>query len=386
MLSQFINWRTALAIIAIAIVSGTVFYSNYLSKKIAADERKKVNVWVQALKTRGNSTEPSAIELTNTITAENTAIPIIGTNEKDIPLGPNDYSNLDSNKVKLDSNYLKNKIQEFKNQHDPITVEISKEPLLINKYYYGDSALLKEVRYYPIIQLIIVALFIIITLITVSTRNKSTQNQVWAGMAKETAHQLGTPLSSLQGWVEMLKDNPQSEKIAHEMAKDVDRLKLVSDRFGKIGSTPQLEEKNIIIQIEDMVAYIKRRATDKVNFSINSFNETEIIAKINAPLFDWVIENLLKNALDAMDGKGSIGINIKNESANIVIDIKDSGKGISSQNIAKVFKPGFTTKKRGWGLGLSLSKRIIEQYHKGELFVKHSEPGKGTTFRIVLKK
>jgi signal transduction histidine kinase len=386
MLSQFINWRTALAIIAIAIVSGTIFYSNYLSKKIAADERKKVNVWVQALKTRGNSTEPSAIELTNTITAENTAIPIIGANEKDIPLGPNDYSNLDSNKVKLDSNYLKNKIQEFKNQHDPITVEISKEPLLINKYYYGDSALLKEVRYYPIIQLIIVALFIIITLITVSTRNKSTQNQVWAGMAKETAHQLGTPLSSLQGWVEMLKDNPQSEKIANEMAKDVDRLKLVSDRFGKIGSTPQLEEKNIIIQIEDMVAYIKRRANDKVNFSINSFNETEIIAKINVPLFDWVIENLLKNALDAMDGKGSIGINIKNESANIVIDVKDSGKGISSQNIAKVFKPGFTTKKRGWGLGLSLSKRIIEQYHKGELFVKHSEPGKGTTFRIVLKK
>jgi signal transduction histidine kinase len=386
MLSQFINWRTALAIIAIAIASGTVFYSNYLSKKIAADERKKVNVWVQALKTRGNSTEPSAIELTNTITAENTAIPIIGTNEKDIPLGPNDYSNLDSNKVKSDSNYLKNKIEEFKNQHDPITVEISKDPLYINKYYYGDSALLKEVRYYPIIQLIIVALFIIITLITVSTRNKSTQNQVWAGMAKETAHQLGTPLSSLQGWVEMLKDNPQSEKIANEMAKDVDRLKLVSDRFGKIGSTPQLEEKNIVIQIEDMVAYIKRRATDKVNFSINSFNETEIIAMINAPLFDWVIENLLKNALDAMDGKGSIGINIKNEAANIIIEVKDSGKGISSQNIAKVFKPGFTTKKRGWGLGLSLSKRIIEQYHKGELFVKNSEPGKGTTFRIVLKK
>ncbi len=386
MLSQFINWRTALAIIAIAIVSGTVFYSNYLSKKIAADERKKVNVWVQALKTRGNSTEQSAIELTNTITAENTAIPIIGTNEKDIPLGPNDYSNLDSNKVKSDSNYLKNKIEEFKNQHDPITVEISKDPLYINKYYYGDSALLKEVRYYPIVQLIIVALFIIITLITVSTRNKSTQNQVWAGMAKETAHQLGTPLSSLQGWVEMLKDNPQSEKIAHEMAKDVDRLKLVSDRFGKIGSTPQLEEKNIIVQIVDMVAYIKRRATDKVNFSINSFSETEIIAMINAPLFDWVIENLLKNALDAMEGKGSIGINIKNEAANIIIDVKDSGKGISSQNIAKVFKPGFTTKKRGWGLGLSLSKRIIEQYHKGELFVKNSEPGKGTTFRIVLKK
>ena len=386
MFSQLLNWRTALAAIAIAIVTGTVFYSNYLSKKIAVDERKKVNVWVQALKTRGNTTEAPAIELTNIIANENLEIPIIGTDEKDNPLGPNDVSNLDSNKIKLDSNYLKDKIKEFKNQHDPITIEISKDPLYVNKYYYGDSALLKEVRYYPLIQLIIVALFIIITLITVSTRNRSTQNQVWAGMAKETAHQLGTPLSSLQGWVEMLRENPLSEKIANEIAKDVDRLKLVSDRFGKIGSIPQLEEKNIVAQIEDMVAYIKRRATDKVSFSINSFNETVITAMINAPLFDWVIENLLKNALDAMEGKGSIGILIKNETANIIIDVTDSGKGISKQNITKVFKPGFTTKKRGWGLGLSLSKRIIAQYHKGELFVKHSEPGKGTTFRIVLKK
>ncbi|MBP6022030.1 sensor histidine kinase [Ferruginibacter sp.] len=384
MFSQLLNWRTGLAAIAIAIVTGTVFYSNYISKKIAADERKKVNVWVQSLKTRINATEQSALDLTNIITSENTEIPIIGTDEKDNPL--NEFLNLDSAMVKSDSNYLRKKVKEFKNQHDPITVEISKDPLVYNKYYYGDSDLLKQVRYYPIVQLFIVALFIIITLITVSVRNKSTQNQVWAGMAKETAHQLGTPLSSLQGWVEMLKDNPQSEKIAAEMAKDVDRLKLVSDRFGKIGSIPQLEEKNIIAQVESMVAYIKRRATDKVNFSINSFNETEIVGMINAPLFDWVIENLLKNALDAMEGKGSISISIKNETANTIIDVTDTGKGISKQNIANVFKPGFTTKKRGWGLGLSLSKRIIEQYHKGELYVKHSEPGKGSTFRIVLKK
>jgi len=386
MFSQILNWRTGMAVIAIAIVTGTIFYSNYLSKKIAADERKKVNVWVQALKTRGNTTEPSAIELTNIITNENTEIPIIGTDENNKPLGPNDVSNLDSFKVKNEANYLENKIQEFKNQHDPITVEISKDPLVINKYYYGDSVLLQQVRYYPIIQLIIVALFIIITLITVSVRNTSTQNQVWAGMAKETAHQLGTPLSSLQGWVEMLKEDPKNEKIAIEMAKDVDRLKLVSDRFGKIGSTPQLDEKNIVAQVEHMVAYIKRRAPEKVVFSINSFNETDIPGIINAPLFDWVIENLLKNALDAMEGKGSISITIKNETANIIIDVTDTGKGISKQNVANVFKPGFTTKKRGWGLGLSLSKRIIEQYHKGELFVKQSEPGKGTTFRIVLKK
>ena len=384
MFPQLLNWRTGLAAIAIAIVTGTVFYSNYLSKKIAADERKKVNVWVQSLKTRVNATEQSALDLTNIITSENTEIPIIGTDEKDNPL--NEFLNIDSAKVKTDSNYLKGKVKEFKRQHDAITVEISKDPLVYNKYYYGDSDLLKQVRYYPIIQLFIVALFIIITLLAVSTRNKSTQNQVWAGMAKETAHQLGTPLSSLQGWVEMLKDNPQNEKIAFEMAKDVDRLKLVSDRFGKIGSIPQLEKKNIVEQVDNMVAYIKRRATDKVSFTINSFNETVIAGMINAPLFDWVIENLLKNALDAMEGKGSINITIKNETANIVIDVTDTGKGISKQNIANVFKPGFTTKKRGWGLGLSLSKRIIEQYHKGELFVKHSESGKGTTFRIVLKK
>jgi signal transduction histidine kinase len=387
MFSQVFNWRTGLAAIAIGIVIGTIFYSNYLAKKIATDERKKVNVWVQALKTRGsNTTDPSAIELTNIIANENSAIPIIGTDENDQPLGPNDVSNLDSISIKSDPDYLRNKIREFKNQHEPITVEISKDPQLTNKYYYGDSELLKQVRYYPIIQLFIVALFIIITLITVSVRNTSTQNQVWAGMAKETAHQLGTPLSSLQGWVEMLKDDPANEKIAAEMAKDVDRLKLVSDRFGKIGSTPQLEENNIIAQVESMVAYIKRRAPEKVHFSINSFNETDITCMINAPLFDWVIENLLKNALDAMEGKGSISIVIKNETANTIIDVTDTGKGISKQNVANVFKPGFTTKKRGWGLGLSLSKRIIEQYHKGELFVKHSEPGKGTTFRIILKK
>lgn len=385
MFPQLLNWRTVLAVIAIAIVTGTIFYSDYLSKKIAADERKKVNVWVQSLKTRISTTEQSALELANVITNENTEIPIIGTDEKDNPLGPSDVLNLDSSQIKSDSNYLRKKVQEFKKQHLPVTVEISKEPLIINKYYYGDSALLKEVRYYPIIQLFIVALFIIITLITVTTRNKSTQNQVWAGMAKETAHQLGTPLSSLQGWVEMLKEDKQNEKIATEMSKDVNRLKLVSDRFGKIGSTPQLEEKNIIAQIESMVAYIKRRSPDKVNFTVNSYNESNITAMINAPLFDWVIENLLKNALDAMEGKGNITLTIKKENTHIIIDVTDTGKGISKQNIAKVFKPGFTTKKRGWGLGLSLSKRIINQYHKGELFVKHSDLGKGTTFRIVLK-
>lgn len=384
MITQLFNWRTVLTVVAIAIVTGTVFYSNYLSKKIAADEREKVDVWVQSLKTRAEATEQVALDLTNAITSRNTTIPIIETDEHDNPSGQG--LNLDTLAIRNDTGYLRRKVKEFKRQNDAIVVEVNKDPLIINKYYFGDSKLLKEVRYYPLAQLLVVALFIITTLITITLRNKSTQNQVWAGMAKETAHQLGTPLSSLQGWVELLKDTKGSEKIAAEMSKDVDRLKLVSDRFGKIGSTPQLEPSNIVHQIEDMVAYIKRRASEHVQFSIYSNGETDVQAMISAPLFDWVIENLLKNALDAMEGKGTIQVKIKDEPAEVIIDVRDSGKGISKQHVSEIFKPGFTTKKRGWGLGLSLSKRIIEQYHKGELFVKYSEPGKGTTFRIILKK
>jgi signal transduction histidine kinase len=320
----------------------------------------------------------------NLVFTENSKdIPMILTNEKDSVM---DHRNLDSVKIVKDKYYLVDKLNEFKKLNQPIVWQNPFDSLQTNKVYYGESVLLKQVRYYPIVQLFIVALFIIITLIAISTRNKSTQNQVWAGMAKETAHQLGTPLTSLQGWVEMLKETPGMEKIVPEMSKDVDRLKLVSDRFGKIGSTPQLELNDIIVQVENMVSYIKRRSPDSVSFSINSYGETEVKAMINGPLFDWVIENLLKNGLDAMEGKGTIQVNIKNETAQVTVDVIDSGKGISKQNISKVFKPGFTTKKRGWGLGLTLCKRIIEQYHNGELFVKQSEPGKGTTFRIVLRK
>ena len=383
MFTQLLNWRTVLAIVAIGIVTGTIFYSNHLAKKIAAEEKMKIEQWAEAVKDIVN---PNATEtnLSSKILTENSKdIPMITVNEKDSIM---DHFNLDSVKIAEDRSYLTGKLREFKNLHEPIEWKNPLDSLQTNRIFYGESSLLQQVRYYPIVQLIIVALFIIITLIAITTRNKSTQNQVWAGMAKETAHQLGTPLSSLQGWVEMLKETPGNEKIVPEMTKDVDRLKLVSDRFGKIGSTPQLEEMDIVTQVESMVAYIKRRATDKVKFTINSYGEKEIPAMINGPLFDWVIENLLKNALDAMEGKGNIMVNIKNETGQVIIDITDTGKGISKQNIARVFKPGFTTKKRGWGLGLSLSKRIIEQYHKGDIFVKNSELGKGTTFRVVLKK
>lgn len=383
MFRQLFNWRSALAMVAIGIVSGTIIYSNHLAKKIAAEEKMKIEQWAEAAKDIANPNATETNLSSKILTENNKDIPMIQVNEKDSIM---DHFNLDSLKIKEDRNYLSDKLKEFKRLHEPVEWKNPFDSLQTNRIFYGESALLQQVRYYPIVQLIIVALFIIITLIAISTRNKSTQNQVWAGMAKETAHQLGTPLSSLQGWVEMLKETPGTEKIVTEMSKDVDRLKLVSDRFGKIGSTPQLEEKNVITQVEQMLVYIKRRATDKVSFQLNTYGEEDVPAMINGPLFDWVIENLLKNALDAMEGRGSIVINIKNNVSQVVIDVTDSGKGISAPNLSKVFKPGFTTKKRGWGLGLSLSKRIIEQYHKGELFVKHSEPGKGTTFRIILNK
>jgi len=383
MFPQLFNWRSLLALIAIVIVCATIFYSNFLAKKIAAEEKQKVEQWVEAVKEINNPASAQNILSSKILTENSKDIPMIAVTEKGEIL---DHYNIDTSNTSNTTNYLKHQLEEFKSLNQPIVWKNPFDSTQNNLVYYGESSLLKQIRYFPLIQLLVAALFIIITLITVTTRNKSTQNQVWAGMAKETAHQLGTPLSSLQGWVEMLKEEESSRKIAVEMSKDVDRLKLVSDRFGKIGSTPQLEEANVVEQVEQMVAYIKRRSPEKVLFSLNSNGETDITALMNAPLFDWVIENLLKNALDAMEGKGRIGIDIKNETAQVVIDVKDTGKGISAKNISNVFKPGFTTKKRGWGLGLSLSKRIINQYHKGELFVKSSEPGKGTTFRIILKK
>ncbi len=385
MIQQWLNGKTLFFVIAAAIVTGTVFYSSYLAKKIAADEKKKVEIWAEAQHTILSATDEVNLNLAASISSENKEIPIIETNEND-SINESNCVNLDAEKIKSDPKYLYKKLDEFKKDHEPIILTLSEKPYTANKYYYGESILQKEVRYYPIVQLIIVGLFLTITIIAQRTSFISTQNQVWAGMAKETAHQLGTPVSSLKGWVEVLKEMPSTEKLSIEIEKDVNRLELITDRFGKIGSHPHLEQKNLIEQVSYMIDYIKRRAGKKVNIVFNTGGETDIPAMISPPLFDWVIENLLKNALDAIEGKGSVEVHIKDTTTQILIDVTDTGKGISKNNIAKVFDPGFTTKKRGWGLGLSLSKRIIEQYHKGSIFVKHSEQGKGTTFRIELNK
>lgn len=393
MFRQLFNWRSLLAVIAILIVSGTISYSSYLADEIEKDERKKVELWVEAV-TSINNPANTETKLASMIAIQQKEIPVIETTEKD---SITNWVNLDSALVEKgwlkkgirisNSNfYLQNKLRAFRSENKTIDWTDPLDSTKKNRYYYGHSHLLDEIRYYPLVQLFIVGLFILITVMALRSNYRSTQNQVWAGMAKETAHQLGTPVSSLEGWIEILKESHGSESFVSEMEKDVSRLRLVSDRFGKIGSTPQLEEKNITEQVNNMVEYIRKRAGGKVLFGIETYGLKNIFVKISAPLFDWVIENLLKNALDAIEGKGTIKIDIHNAEKNVIIDVSDTGKGISKQNISRVFKPGFTTKKRGWGLGLSLSKRIIEQYHKGSLTVKQSEIGKGTTFRIVLKK
>ncbi|MDB5209006.1 MAG: histidine kinase [Flavisolibacter sp.] len=394
MFQQLLNWRTLLAFLAILIVSGTVWYSSYLAQKIEKEERQKVELWVQA-----------GISISDPLNTYDTRLPLLVAQQNDIPIIATTERDSIMESVNLDSaeiadawaagdsakdlnknSYLLKKLQQFQSNKTFIEVPVNiLDSTQRNRYYYGESQLLKEVRYYPLVQLLIVGLFIFITIQAIRVSFRSTQNGVWAGMAKETAHQLGTPVSSLEGWVEILKETHSKEDFVYEIEKDVTRLRLVSDRFGKIGSKPQLEEKNIVLQVQEMMEYVQKRAGGRVSFDMNA-HEQNIIAKISAPLFDWVIENLLKNALDAMEGKGKITIDISNQESTIMIDVADTGKGISRQNIAKVFKPGFTTKKRGWGLGLSLSKRIIDQYHQGSLTVKHSELGKGTTFRIILKK
>jgi sensor histidine kinase YesM len=382
MFKKFIGWKFVLLSTAVIIVVGTIWYVSSLASKIEEEETKKVATWVAANRELLQASDETNINLAAEIITNNTSIPVIITNKEGHII---DSRNLDSVSLAHDTDYIQEQLDIFRKQHPPFVMEIDGRTRQYNFIYYGDSLILKQVRYYPYIQLVVVAFFIFLVLIALSSTNRATQNLVWVGMAKETAHQLGTPLSSIEAWIELLKESEGNELVATELRKDVDRLKLITERFSKIGSVPQLEEKDVIQQVEAMMIYIKKRAPQKVLFTMHT-QENEIPAMISPSLFDWVIENLLKNALDSMEGKGAIDIYIESYPAHIIIDITDTGKGIPKANFEKVFKPGFSTKKRGWGLGLSLAKRIIEDYHKGRLTVKSSELNKGTTFRILLRK
>ena len=384
------NWKILLVLVALAIVTSSLFYSRYLSLKVGKIETQRVETWVEAQRTIAGATEQTNLNLAIKISTENTDIPIIETTAKDSITG--NYLNIDSNEVANDPFYLNCQVAKYKKMHPPITLTLDSETGDSLHYYYGESLLQRELRYFPLIQLLIVGLFIIVLFVIQRVANKSTQNRLWVGMAKETAHQLGTPLTSLEGWIEILKANYEQEEISslhnkiqivQEMDTDIARLKLISDRFAKIGSTPQLESGDIAIQVEKMVAYIKKRASDKVSFKVIAV-EKPYICSFSKPLLDWVIENLLKNALDAISGIGKVEIVLQKTERQVTIDVQDSGKGMPHSHFKKVFTPGFTTKKRGWGLGLALTKRIVEEYHHGSIYVKQSEIEKGTTFRIIL--
>lgn len=383
MIVDLFNWKTILFIIAIFIVSGTIVYSQYVAKQIAIEERKNVEAWVEAERTILNADNASNINLASKISSENKEIPIIETDEKNIPTG--NFINLDAALIQSDSTYLKKKLAEFITYNkEPIILVLNQNPYTINKYYYGESKLLKEVKWYPFVQLLVVALFVLIAFIALQTQYKSSQNQLWASMAKETAHQLGTPVSSLEGWLEILKEKKETASIVPEIAKDINRLQLITDRFGKIGSTPSLHAHQPVTMVLQVVNYMKKRSSEQIVFTVDPGNLEQLHINLSPTLFEWVFENLIKNALDAMDGHGAIHINFKRQENDLVIFVTDTGKGIPSNQFNNVFKAGYTTKKRGWGIGLSLSKRIIEQYHNGKLFVKWSEPSKGTCFCINL--
>jgi len=375
------RWKLLLLTAALLIGAASLWYTNKLVKNLADEERKKINLWAEATKKLADVSELNTdLGFPYAVISDNTTIPVILT---DSSFGMITYRNLDSLKM-LDKKYATLQIAEMRDSHDPIEIVLPGE----NKNYilYKDSTLLVKLRYYPYFQLSVIALFLFVSYLAFSNSRKSEQNQVWVGMAKETAHQLGTPLSSLIAWMEILKMKGLSSEYTGEIQKDIQRLQTITDRFSKIGSAPSLQKENVEEVLEHSINYIKTRTSDKINFALVNNSSAQVFAPMNVPLFEWVIENILKNAIDAMTGEGKITAAITDQQQFVYIDIADSGKGISKGNFKTVFKPGYTTKSRGWGLGLSLSKRIIEEYHDGQIFVKHSEPNRGTTFRIVLKK
>lgn len=381
MIKALFNWRVFLLLFAIIIVCGSLYYVGYLSKELDEAEKERVESWVAAQQSLLTDTSQADLSLAIKISTTNAQIPIIETDEFGNPSGI--YKNLDSVAIDNDSNYLKNKVLEFKRQHEPIVITLKSNPPVRNFYYYGKSRIQQELMYFPIIQLTVIGIFLVLVFLIQKSIYKGEQDRLWVGMAKETAHQLGTPLSSIEGWVELLKADDKTLSIGNEMERDLKRLLVVTDRFGKIGSLPKLEVLDLKPMLYDVVDYMRKRASGQISIITNIENQ-ELAANISRALFEWVLENLLKNALDAMSGKGNIWVSAKREQSKIIIDIKDSGKGMPASMFKTVFKPGFTTKKRGWGLGLALTKRIIEQYHHGFISVLQSEVGKGTTFRIVI--
>jgi two-component system, sporulation sensor kinase D len=388
------RWKYFLLAFAVVIASGSVFYTSYLVRNIAKSERTRAQVWALSMKQLVNTYDNDFLTYVFAV-RDSLVVPAIITDAKGEITNTRgldstktyiklDKEELKQRKQKYDPDYFKDELAYMKNQHPPIQFTMLNEPRFV---YYKDSALLTQLKMFPYIQLSVIAIFLMVAYTAFSSSRKSEQNQVWVGLAKETAHQLGTPISSLMAWIELMKDkfNAEDDPLMAEMENDVKRLEIVADRFSKIGSKPKLDEHPVYEVVKEFVDYFKVRVSNKISFELTG--NRRLTAGLNIPLFDWVLENLLKNAVNAIDGSGSIHVQIhgNKQKKQIFIDIADTGKGIPRSKFDTVFQPGYTTRQRGWGLGLSLTKRIIQNYHNGQIFVKDSELGKGTTFRIVLK-
>ncbi|HNX88814.1 MAG TPA: HAMP domain-containing sensor histidine kinase [Paludibacteraceae bacterium] len=364
---------------AMLIVLASTIFTNRLAGKLSIEEQKKIEIWAEATRQLILADETTDMNFILNIIEGNTTIPVIITDNNDQMI---DYRNIKAPE-KNNEEFFRKKIATLKNRKNRFEINL-KESNTKQYIYYDDSLLLKQLYIFPYIQFGVIFVFFIIVILAFSSSKRAEQNKVWVGLSKETAHQLGTPISSLLAWTELLKIRYEDDKLITDMEKDVNRLKVIADRFSKIGSKPDLKKSDLKETLSNAVNYMNNRSSNKVEISLN-FNEgIPSIIPLNVPLFEWVIENLCKNAIDAMNGIGKIALNVKNTENDIIIDITDNGKGIERNMYKAIFSPGFTTKERGWGLGLSLAKRIIEEYHKGKIFVKHSEINVGTTFRIIL--
>jgi signal transduction histidine kinase len=372
-------WKLALLLFAVFIGLFSLLYTENLVKSLKAEERKKVEIWAEATRQIINASESDQnLAFPSSISEGNTTLPVIWTDDTDSIISARNFDPARINDIK----FLKAKLARMKEKTVPIVIDLGNGNF--QRIYYNDSIILKKLIWYPYIQLSVIILFIIVSYLAFSASRKAEQNQVWVGMSKETAHQLGTPTSSLAGWIEILQMKYPEIQITEELSRDVTRLEKVTERFSKIGSRPDLSMENLVAIVNQTIDYLKSRTSSKINVTLDYPAGTEILVPVNAALFSWVIENVCKNAVDATEGNGTINISILQAQNYAIIDITDNGKGIPKAAFKKIFRPGYTTKERGWGLGLSLAKRIIEEYHNGKIFVKHSEPGKGTCFRIMM--
>lgn len=374
-----------LVLAAVVIAVTSLVISNIFVKDLAKEERNKMEVWAEAMRSFNMADETTDLGLVLKVMNENHTIPVIVLDSNGTP---QICRNLEMGNIseKDSIQYVKQLGHKLFNvgRYIRISLDDTKKSAYID-VCYDDSTILKRLAYYPYVQLGVVLIFVVVAIFALLTSKRAEQNKVWVGLSKETAHQLGTPISSLMAWTEILKENYPDDDLIPEMDKDVKRLQLIADRFSKIGSLPEPVPSSLNDVVDHVIDYMDRRTSSKVLITKRFPNE-DIVVNLNASLFEWVIENLCKNAVDAMEGEGHITIDVKDSPERAIIEVTDDGKGIKKKDIGSVFKPGFTTKKRGWGLGLSLAKRIVEEYHKGRIFVKRSEVGVGTTFRIEIRK